>query len=74
MTRQQLNDKLEHLGTLVGIGRREAMTALRTRRQALMAFAIVILGAVGGSLIGGPIPSKYIGISIHDFSWIWSRI
>jgi hypothetical protein len=69
--RKYLKNSLQRIGQLVDISREEAILAIRTRRQILIAIAIMVIGALTFTLLNGPIPLKYKGVSIHDFSWFW---
>jgi hypothetical protein len=66
-----LRDNLQRIGQLVGLGKDETIAAIKTRRQILLATAIMIISALTFNFYNGTIPLKYTGISINDFSWFW---
>jgi len=75
MTRQNnIRNNLQRIGRLAGMGRDETIAAIRTRRQILMATAILVIGAITFQFYTGTIPLKYTGISINDFSGFWGMM
>jgi hypothetical protein len=75
MIRQNyLKSNLQRIGQLAGMGRDEALAAIRTRRQILLSTAIIVVSALTLNFYHGTIPLKYTGISINDFSWFWGMM
>jgi len=72
MTQQNIiRNNLQRIGQLTGMDPAETRAAIRTRRQKLVALAVLIVGALAFQLYVGTIPLKYTGISINDFSTFW---
>lgn len=75
MTRQNnIRNNLQRIGQLAGMNRDEAIAAIRTRRQIIMATVVMIIGAITFQFYTGTIPLKYTGMSINDFSWFWGMM
>ena len=75
MTKENnIRNNLQRIGQLVGMDQNETISAIRTRRQILIATTIMIIGIITFQFYTGGIPLKYTGASINDFSGFWGMI